>query len=109
MFEQQIIGYLQPYGIQPAVQKEIADAVGKRLTQQPCQPGSVLTGNLLMQYSWAGEKQKSWYLALLAAAMKGNSMVHPSFPFLMSQMDETDLTLLDTIGKKAECPYWTVI
>lgn len=104
MFEQQIIGYLQPYGIQPAVQKEIADAVGKRLTQQPCQPGSVLTGNLLMQYSWAGEKQKSWYRALLAAAMKGNSMVHPSFPFLMSQMDETDLTLLDTIGKKGRMP-----
>ncbi|MDD6611825.1 MAG: Abi-alpha family protein [Clostridiales bacterium] len=104
MFEQQITAYLQPYGMEPAVQEEIADAVGRRLTQQPCQPAPALAGNILLQYGWAGEQQKARYIALLAAAMQEDSTVHPAFPFLVSQMDATDLSLLDTIGKQGRMP-----
>ena len=104
MFEQQITEYLQPYGMKPAVQEEIVAAVGSRLTQQPCRPDPALAGNLLLQYGWAGEPQKQRYTALLAAAMQDGSTVHPAFPSLVSQMDETDLTLLDAIGKQGRMP-----
>ena len=104
MFEQQITEYLQPYGMKPAVQEDIVAAVGSRLTQQPCRPDPALAGNLLLQYSWAGEPQKQRYAALLAAAMQDGSTVHPAFPALVSQMDETDLTLLDAIGKQGRMP-----
>lgn len=104
MFEQQITGYLQPYHIEPAMQEEIAAAVDRRLTQRPCQPAPALAGNILMQYGWAGEQQKVRLIALLAAAMQEDSTVHPAFPFLVSQMDATDLALLDTIGKQGRMP-----
>lgn len=100
VFEQKIIEYLKPYGMESSAQEELAAAIGSRLTQPPCQPNTMVAGNLLLQYRWAGKPQQQRYVALLTAAMQNNSNVHPAFPFFISQMDETDFMLLDAIGRK---------
>lgn len=106
MFEEQIAAYLKSYCTEQAVLKEISAKIGRRLTDQPCKPAANIAAHVMLQYSWAEEAQKEQYAALLAASMHvGNrTQVHPAFVSIISQMDNTDMALLDVIWKQRSMP-----
>lgn len=106
MFEEQIITYLQSYGMKSTDVEELSGRIGMRLTEQPCMPDSRIAGNCILQYGWADEKQQEAYAALLAADMheKMRTQVHPAFVSIISQMDETDMLLLSKIREQQSMP-----
>ncbi|MDO4287193.1 MAG: DUF4393 domain-containing protein [Eubacteriales bacterium] len=106
MFEEQIITYLQSYEMKSTDMEELSGRIGRRLTEQPCMPDSRVAGNCMLQYSWADEKQREAYAALLAADMdeKTKTQVHPAFVSIISQMDETDMLLLNRIREQRAMP-----
>ncbi|MCD8355351.1 MAG: DUF4393 domain-containing protein [Clostridia bacterium] len=106
MFEEQIAAYLKPYCTQQDILEQISVKIGNRIAEQPCKPVASIAGHVMLHYSWAEETQKELYAALLAASMhtEKRTQVHPAFVSIVSQMDDTDMELLDIIRKQHSMP-----